>query len=281
MKRSDDTKNKIPCSVAVLTLNSSGTLRRCLDSIKDFAQIVICDGNSTDDTLAIAREYGSTVIKQYDSDEQNMSCVRDKANVRNKALDASHYDWHIYLDSDDVLSPEVVAEIGKIATEERPPCLVYSMPLRIIIGEEKVVKYSSNYPYRQLRLFHKSTGARFRGAVHERIQFDREKYPVGMLQGYYDNHWSVGRLHNIFAYMRSYARWEAEEWKRTSFFSFLKSFFRPLRSAARVLLLSSWNYLRHGFVHSMPLRVEMARLQYQLYLAWLMAKKQFGHVDTQ
>lgn len=266
--------------MAILTLNSSDTLRRCLDSVKNFAQIVICDGNSTDDTLSIAREYGSTVIKQYESVEPNLSCVRDKANVRNKALDASHYDWHIYLDSDDALSPEVVAEIRQIISKENPSYFVYSMPLRIIIGEERIVKYSSNYPYRQLRLFHKSTGARFRGTVHERIQFDREKYPTGMLQGYYDNHWSVRRVRNIFSYMRSYARWEAEEWKPTSFFPFIKSFLRPLRSAARVLLFSSWNYLRHGFVRSMPLRVELARLQYQLYLAWLMAKKQFGYFDA-
>jgi len=280
MNSSYNINNKIHCSVAVLTLNSSGTLRRCLDSIKDFSEIVVCDGNSTDDTLAIALEYGCAVIKQYESDEPNLSCVRDKANVRNKALDVSRYDWHIYLDSDDALSPEVVEEVRQITSEQNHTHLVYSMPLRIIIGEEMVVKYSSNYPYRQLRLFHKSTGARFRGTVHERIQFDKDKYPVGMLLGYYDNHWSTRRLHNIYAYMRSYARWEAEEWKRTTPTSFIRSFVRPLRSSVRVLLFSSWNYLRHGFADSMPPRVELARLQYQLYLAWLMAKKQFGYANA-
>ena len=56
---------KIPCSVGILTLNSGQALRRCLDSLKDFAEIIICDGNSTDNTLEIAREYGAKIVKQY------------------------------------------------------------------------------------------------------------------------------------------------------------------------------------------------------------------------
>ncbi|MBI2603994.1 MAG: glycosyltransferase, partial [Candidatus Harrisonbacteria bacterium] len=77
-----DQRNKIPCSVGVLTLNSAKTLARCLESFKDFAEIIVCDGNSTDDTVAIAKKYGAKVVKQYDSDEPNLPCVKDKANVR-------------------------------------------------------------------------------------------------------------------------------------------------------------------------------------------------------
>jgi len=60
---------KIPASVGILTLNSGKTLRRALNSLTDFAEIIVCDGNSTDDTLEIAREYGAKIIRQYDSDD--------------------------------------------------------------------------------------------------------------------------------------------------------------------------------------------------------------------
>jgi len=89
--------NKIPCSVGILTLNSGATLRRCLDSVKDFAEIVICDGNSTDDTLEIAREYGAKIVKQYDSNEPNLRCNKDKANVRQKNMEAASYDWYFFM----------------------------------------------------------------------------------------------------------------------------------------------------------------------------------------
>ena len=46
--------NKILCTVAVLTKNSAETLARALESAKEFAEIIVCDGGSTDRTLDIA-----------------------------------------------------------------------------------------------------------------------------------------------------------------------------------------------------------------------------------
>ncbi len=266
--------NKIPCSVGILTLNSGKTLRRCLESVSHFAEIVICDGNSTDNTLEIARDYGCKVIKQYDSDRPNLSCVRDKANVRNKTLRASLHDWHFYLDSDDALSPEAVEEIRGIVADTRLPHLIYRIPLRIII-DGKVVKHSSNYPYFQNRLFHRSAGAYFKGAVHERIVFDKEKYKIGTLRGYYDNHWTRELVKNIFQDLRTYAEWEKDEWSRIGPLKFLSWAVRwPIRSAASIVLSSVRNYLRYGFSESMPPRVEAARLYYQFCLLGFIAKKQ-------
>jgi glycosyltransferase involved in cell wall biosynthesis len=50
-------------SVTVATLNSARSLRRCLSSVheQDYpaerVSIIVADGGSTDETLAIAREY--------------------------------------------------------------------------------------------------------------------------------------------------------------------------------------------------------------------------------
>ena len=77
-------KEKIPCSVSILTLNSANGLRACLESLKDFGEIIICDGNSTDDTRDIARSFGAKVIKQYDTDEPETRCDMDKATVRER-----------------------------------------------------------------------------------------------------------------------------------------------------------------------------------------------------
>jgi glycosyltransferase involved in cell wall biosynthesis len=50
---------KIRCSVGILTYNSGKNLRRALESVKNFSNIIIADGGSTDDTLQIAAEYGA------------------------------------------------------------------------------------------------------------------------------------------------------------------------------------------------------------------------------
>ena len=49
---------KIKCSVPLLTLNSEKTLARCFESVKDFEDILIVDGNSTDTTHDIAKKFG-------------------------------------------------------------------------------------------------------------------------------------------------------------------------------------------------------------------------------
>ena len=42
MNQSEQTK-KVSCSVGILTFNSATALRKCLDSVRDFADIVICE----------------------------------------------------------------------------------------------------------------------------------------------------------------------------------------------------------------------------------------------
>ena len=63
---------KIPCSVQVLTLNSAKTLAKCLASIKDFAEIIVLDGNSVDSTLAIAKQYTDKIYPQSNTNEKNV-----------------------------------------------------------------------------------------------------------------------------------------------------------------------------------------------------------------
>src|SRR3989344_3362623 len=98
---------KIPCSVQVLTLNSGKTLEKCLESVKEFAEIIILDGNSTDNTVAIARRYTDKIYPQADTNEKNVR-ITDFALVRNRGLKLASYDWFLFIDSDEYLSHEAV-----------------------------------------------------------------------------------------------------------------------------------------------------------------------------
>ena len=255
---------KISASIGILTLNSGKTLRACLESVKDFAEIIICDGNSTDDTLAIAREYGAKIIKQYESDEPNLSCVEDKDTVRQKNMEAATHDWYFFMDSDDTLSPEVMAEIRTIVANPNPEFLVYKMPTRIFIGEHEI-KYWSFAPGYQIRFFNKKINPHFRGPVHDRIAFDEKKYPGGLLRNFYDYRWPEDRVTHYWRFLKKYVDREINVLGRIlpqrnypSFWNFFIVETLPsLKTAAGYLF---WKipriYLRHGFKDSMPPKVE-------------------------
>ena len=44
----NNASEKINCSVGILTFNSEETLLKCLESVSDFSEIIICDGGNTD-----------------------------------------------------------------------------------------------------------------------------------------------------------------------------------------------------------------------------------------
>lgn len=270
---------KIPCSVGILTLNSGKTLRRCLESLKNVAEIVICDGNSTDDTLAIAREYGAKIVQQYDSDEPNLRCVKDKANVRTKNMRAASLEWYFFMDSDDAFSPEVEDEIRSITTNSNPQFLVYRMPARLFL-DGKEIKHEATYPSYQTRLINRKVDPFFKGKVHERLEFDRQKFPVGTMKSRYDFHWPKDRVEHIWKYQKMYAGWETDvmdpsgSWK--SFFYW--GVYRRLRIIGGYLYRIPRMYLFYGFRDSMPPRIEFAIMWYHVYLLYLFIKKRIQYV---
>lgn len=168
MKESTDT-NKIPCTVAILTYNSGETLRRCLESVKDFEEIIICDGGSVDDTLSIAREFGCSIIEQDEKYKYDNNKIADFSGVRNQTIEAASYRWYLYVDSDEYLTPELVEEVREIASKPADfACAVFNMPRKYSL-DDKLIECASTYPNYHTRLFNLDYVTGFIKTVHERI----------------------------------------------------------------------------------------------------------------
>ncbi len=258
--------SKIPCSIGVLTLNCADSLAECLESLKDFAEIIVCDGNSTDNTLEIAKQYGAKIIKQYDTDEPNLTCVMDKANVREKNMSARSFDWYFFMDADDTLSAEAVEEIRQIVTQTKPEFLAYRMPTRIFLAGREI-KHEATYPSYQLRLVHKDSEAYFKGPVHDHLIFPRS-ISVGTMSSFYNFHWPAERMTNYWSYLKRYVGWELKTISYANCFQFLNwGIYRRLRTILGYLLYRlPFMYLRFGFRESMPLRIELQIVRYHLAL---------------
>ena len=91
---------RIPCTVGILTHNSAATLPRALESVRDFAEIIICDGGSSDETLAIAERFGARVIAQDRQFVDVEGRIVDYAGTRNQMLKGSSEQWFFFFDSD-------------------------------------------------------------------------------------------------------------------------------------------------------------------------------------
>lgn len=174
------TMQKIPCTVQILTRNSQDTLERCLESVKDFAEIIVLDGNSTDRTLEVACAYGCTILKQYDTPE-SLVRIHDFSEVRNRGLASAHNDWFMFIDSDEYLSSEAVEEVRGIVTNLNPLAQAWWQP-RLYVLNGKVIDCATTYPNMQIRLFNRKWAHGFIKPIHERVHL-KPGAVVGTLRG--------------------------------------------------------------------------------------------------
>ena len=157
---------KISCTVAVLTKNSATTLSRALESVEDFTEVLVCDGGSTDRTLDIARAFGARIIPQDPAFKDAEGKIKDFAAVRNQTLRASTQEWFFYLDSDEVMTPELAAEIHSDILQNVRTSVWVERKYEI---DGKIIDCAATYPTRQMRFFHKDAVTEFIKPIHERI----------------------------------------------------------------------------------------------------------------
>ena len=82
--------------VAIIAKNEEALIARCLESVKDADQIVICDTGSTDRTIEIAKKYTNEVYIDYIWDDDFASCQNHcKAKMKT--------DWILSIDCDEYL----------------------------------------------------------------------------------------------------------------------------------------------------------------------------------
>lgn len=175
-------KSKIPASVGIITFNEEKVLRKALESVRFFDDIIVCDGGSTDRTIKIAKEFGARIIQQDTAHKNPDNTIANFSGVRNQTLAIAKYDWFLFIDSDEYLSVEILPEIKQICSTDptENDALAYWMP-RKRVYKGKIVECTTTYPSYQMRLFHKKGVTEFIKAVHERIKV-RPDTKIGYLK---------------------------------------------------------------------------------------------------
>lgn len=109
------TKEENKISVVINTYNASKFLARVLDSVKDFDEIVICDMESTDDTLQIAEQYGCKIVTFPKGD-----CVSAEP-ARTFAIQSASCKWVLVIDADELVTPALKDYLYELISHEDAP----------------------------------------------------------------------------------------------------------------------------------------------------------------
>ena len=250
--------NKIKCSVGILTFNNERTLSNALESVKDFEEIIICDGGSTDKTLDIAKQYGCKIIQQDKKFKNQNGLLVDYAGARNQTLDASVNDWFLFIDSDEYLSQDVINEIRNIIEKNNTEPYAYWMPRKyVIVGE--IIECASTYPNKQIRFFNKDVAVRFVKKIHEKIKL-KEGVKVLTLQ----NTMFVPLESDINILRNKWGRYIQLEVERRGHIT-VKKCTKAGVEAVKVFVLYNFRLLRNIILcrgKKLPLAYE---IEYQLY----------------
>ena len=98
-------------SVVINTYNAEQYLKKVLESVKGFDEIVICDMESTDSTLEIAKEYGCKTVcfpkREYTIVEP----------ARNFAIQNASHEWVLVVDADEIVPPTLKEYLYNIISD--------------------------------------------------------------------------------------------------------------------------------------------------------------------
>ena len=109
----------IPCTVAMLTFNSSATLPKALQSIEGFAELVVADGGSTDGTREIVERFGGRVVDQPRASQDSSGRLVNYGVARDHLRRFATQPWLLQLDSDEYLTAELVDDLRGDQTTSR------------------------------------------------------------------------------------------------------------------------------------------------------------------
>lgn len=190
-------------SVVYAVHNEAANLPRSLDSIKELAdELIIVDGESTDDTVKIARQYGAKVIETTNKPIFHIN--------KQMAMDAAKGEWTLQMDADEVVDAEMQKDIQRILNSDPAEMAAGYWLKRKNYFLGRFLTKGGQYPDPVIRFY--QTGRAFlpMKSVHEQMEVTGE---VGWLEGHL-LHYSSPTFADYLRKMNTYTTLTALEWQK-------------------------------------------------------------------
>jgi glycosyltransferase involved in cell wall biosynthesis len=240
----------IKLSVIVITKNEALNIAQCLESVKWADEIIVLDSGSTDETVSICRQFTPHV---FETDWQGFGVQKQRA------LEKATGDWVLSIDADEIISPELHAEIEQAMLQDFDAFL---LP-RLSSYCGKFIKHGGWYPDYILRLFRRELGHFTDDVIHERVIVEGKigKLTTPIL------HESYRDLSEVLEKVNSYSSLNAQKlFEKSAKSSLSKAIFRAL-----------WKFIQTYFIkaafldgqYGLMLAISSAESVYYKYLKLL------------
>jgi len=150
----------IPLSAFIIVKNEEKRLSRTISALKPWVdEIIVVDSGSTDRTMEISRSLGArTSFREWKG--YGLQKAYAERQCRNN--------WVLNVDADEVVTPELAAEIQALFAAQIPMPGAYRLKiLTVYPGEAKPRPWAKDY--NEVRLYHRSVGAYREHPVYDRV----------------------------------------------------------------------------------------------------------------
>ena len=226
----------IKVSVYIICKNEEKHIKRVLESVKEFTEIIIVDSGSIDNTLEIAKNYTKNIYHQ-----EWMGFAKQKEYARSLCSN----EWVLNLDADEELTIELKNEIISTINENKVDGLNIKIS-SLYLGKFNSEKSKFN---RRIRFFRKDLGYYPEKLVHESIIVNGK---IKKAKGFIYDYGTIDlktHLDKINAYSSLRAEEKFEKNKKSSLLKLLFVF--PLAFFKSYIIKRSFLNGTRGFIASM------------------------------
>lgn len=206
-------------SVIIHTYNNENIIRNCLEAVKDFDEIVVCDMYSNDKTLEIVKEYNCKIVMHNKIDYVEPA--------RNFAIQQASNEWVLIVDSDEIISAQLKDYLYKFIKNNKKYNAVKIPRLNYYWG----VKIEIQYPDYVTR-FIKKEKVNWPSQIHSQPIIEGEIYTIPKSQRELAiKHHCVSTIKQLFESLNVYTDKELEKMINKKqkmpnvFWAFFKSLF--------------------------------------------------------
>ena len=205
-------------SVVIITKNEAHIIGNTLQSLHGLSEdIIIVDSGSTDETIAICRQYHTTIIEP--------GWIGYGAN-KNKGIAAAKHNWILNLDADEAIDSQLKQSILELTLHN--PNEVFEMQYKNFFLNKRI-RYGEWGADKHVRLFNRTAVKWNEAAVHENLMINRQT-KVSSLKGNI-LHYTVHSLEEYEQKTIAYAKLNAEKYfAQGKKHSLLKQYFSPFIS---------------------------------------------------
>ena len=222
-------------SVVINTFNAQKYLSRVLESVRGFDEIVLCDMESTDKTIDIARQYDCYIVN---IPKGNIKIVEP---IREYSIHLAHYPWVLVVDADELVTGELREYLYKHINSNTP-----ANGIMIPRRNQMMGKFMHGYyPDYNLRFFKKDC-THWPSAIHSQpnvdgniIRISRHHKELAL------NHLDDRSIKERLSKINLYTEYEISKRAQRTY-GYMALFYRPIGRFLKCYLLKS------GFKDGLP-----------------------------